>query len=126
MKDDRIAKKVFFCSLKETVKKKRGRLTLGQIFKCGCRETRDFTIKMGCLIKGETPHFDFIAESVTQGLMNLMLHINIPVVNGILTVYSNGQAVERLGGSHGHKGKEAAETALQMLQLKAGLNSTAI
>lgn len=86
----------------------------------------DALIALGCLIKGETPHFEFIAESATQGLMDLMLRINKPIVNGILTVYSNEQALERLGGSHGHKGKEAAETSLQMIQLKASLTSTAI
>lgn len=81
----------------------------------------DALIAFGCLIKGETPHFEYISDAVTHGLMNLMISLNKPIVNGILTVLTLDQAQERLGGAHGHKGREAADTALQMLRLRSNL-----
>lgn len=85
----------------------------------------DALIALGCLIKGETPHFEYISDSVTHGLMNLMLRLNKPVINGIITVFNHDQAMNRLGGTHGHKGMEAAETALQIIRLKSSLKNTA-
>lgn len=84
-------------------------------------ENVDALIAFGCLIKGETPHFEYISDAVTHGLMNLMISLEKPIVNGILTVYSLDQATDRLGGAHGHKGIEAADTALQMLRLRSNL-----
>jgi len=81
----------------------------------------DALIAMGCLIKGETPHFEYISASVTRGIMDLMLRLNKPIINSILTVYNLEQALDRLGGTQGHKGIEAAQTALQMLRLKINL-----
>ncbi|MFM8959083.1 MAG: 6,7-dimethyl-8-ribityllumazine synthase [Bacteroidota bacterium] len=81
----------------------------------------DALIAMGCLIKGETPHFEYISEAVTRGIMDLMLRLNKPIINSVLTVYNQEQALDRLGGTHGHKGIEAAQTALQMLRLKINL-----
>jgi 6,7-dimethyl-8-ribityllumazine synthase len=81
----------------------------------------DALIAMGCLIKGETPHFEYISEAVTRGIMDLMLRLNKPIINSVLTVYNLDQALDRLGGAHGHKGIEAAETAMQMLRLKSNL-----
>ncbi|MFZ9969027.1 MAG: 6,7-dimethyl-8-ribityllumazine synthase [Bacteroidia bacterium] len=78
-------------------------------------------IALGCLIQGETPHFDLIAQSVNHGLMDLSLREGIPMINGVLTVLNAQQAHDRLGGEHGHKGKEAASTAIQMLTLKSNL-----
>jgi len=79
-------------------------------------------IALGCLIQGETPHFDLIAQSVNRGLMDLSLREGVPMINGVLTVLNTQQAHDRLGGQHGHKGKEAAYTAYQMLSLKARLS----
>jgi 6,7-dimethyl-8-ribityllumazine synthase len=84
-------------------------------------ENVDALIALGCLIKGETPHFEHISDAVTHGLMNLMVSLNKPIVNGILTVHTLDQATDRLGGAHGHKGREAAETVLLMLRLKSDL-----
>lgn len=87
-------------------------------------EKVDALVAMGCLIKGETPHFEYISEAVNRGIMDLMLRINKPIVNSVLTVYNLEQALDRLGGAHGHKGIEAAQTALQMLRLKFNLLNT--
>jgi 6,7-dimethyl-8-ribityllumazine synthase len=75
-------------------------------------------ICLGCIIKGETPHFDFISQAVAQGIMNLNLTYNIPVIFGVLTTNTIQQAKERSGGKHGNKGAEAAAAALEMLENK--------
>ena len=72
-------------------------------------------IAFGCVIRGETPHFDYVCKGVTEGLMQLNLALPVPVIFGILTVDNMQQAEERLGGKHGHKGEEAAITALKMI-----------
>ena len=86
---------------------------------CSMDAPVDAVIAFGCLIKGETPHFDLIAEAVNRGLMDLSLREGRPMVNGVLTVLDTEQARQRLGGEHGHKGQEAAYTALQMLELRS-------
>ncbi|HLR38263.1 MAG TPA: 6,7-dimethyl-8-ribityllumazine synthase [Chitinophagaceae bacterium] len=86
-------------------------------FEATCNTTRrpDAIIAFGCVIKGETPHFDYVCESVTQGITQLNLQLPIPVIFGLLTVNNVAQAKERIGGAHGHKGEEAAISALQMI-----------
>lgn len=84
--------------------------------------TLDAVICIGVLIKGDTPHFEYISEAVAHGIMHLNLNLNIPVVFGVLTTLNEQQALDRTGGTHGHKGEEAATTALQMLQIKQSLN----
>ncbi|MBK6819125.1 MAG: 6,7-dimethyl-8-ribityllumazine synthase [Bacteroidetes bacterium] len=74
-------------------------------------------IALGCVIKGDTPHFEYVCQSVTQGITQLNVTLNSPVTFGILTVLNQQQAYERLGGVHGHKGKEAAITTLKMIHL---------
>lgn len=74
-------------------------------------------IALGCVIKGDTPHFDYVCQSVTQGVTLLNVKLPVPVIFGVLTVLSPEQAYERLGGIHGHKGKEAAMAALKMMSL---------
>ncbi|MBK6331948.1 MAG: 6,7-dimethyl-8-ribityllumazine synthase [Bacteroidetes bacterium] len=74
-------------------------------------------IALGCVIKGDTPHFEYVCQSVTQGITQLNVTLNSPVTFGILTVLNEQQAYERLGGVHGHKGKEAAITTLKMIHL---------
>lgn len=77
----------------------------------------DAVICIGCIIQGETPHFDFICQAVAQGCMNAQLKLNRPVIFGVLTTLDQKQAEERAGGKHGNKGAEAAHTALKMIEL---------
>ena len=72
-------------------------------------------IALGCVIKGDTPHFDYVCKAVTDGVVQLNLLLPVPVIFGVLTVNDEEQAKERIGGKHGHKGEEAAVTALKML-----------
>jgi len=74
-------------------------------------------IALGCIIKGDTPHFDYVAKIVTDGVLQLNLMLPVPSIFGVLTVLNEQQAQERLGGKHGHKGEEAAYTALSMINL---------
>lgn len=78
----------------------------------------DAIICVGCVIQGETRHFDYICDSVTQGITQLNLKYNKPFVFGVLTTDTFQQALERSGGKHGNKGDEAAITAIKMLALK--------
>ncbi len=75
----------------------------------------DGIIAIGCVIKGDTPHFDYICEGTTQGLVELNLNGSIPVINGVLTVNTHEQAIERCNGTAGDKGKEFALTAIKMI-----------
>jgi 6,7-dimethyl-8-ribityllumazine synthase len=74
-------------------------------------------IALGCIIKGDTPHFEYVCQSVTQGITHLNVTLPVPVIFGVLTVNTQLQADERLGGIHGHKGEEAAYTAIQMIAM---------
>ncbi|MEM9298634.1 MAG: 6,7-dimethyl-8-ribityllumazine synthase [Bacteroidota bacterium] len=75
----------------------------------------DAVICLGCVIQGETKHFDFICNAVANGLTNVGLKFNKPVIFGVLTPNSQQQALDRAGGKHGNKGDEAAITAIKML-----------
>lgn len=75
-------------------------------------------IALGCVIRGETPHFDYVCQSVTQGITQLNLQQDAPVIFGVITVNTLQQAHDRLGGKDGHKGAEAAMAALNMLALQ--------
>lgn len=75
----------------------------------------DAVIVIGCVIKGDTPHFDYVCDSVTQGVAHLNAECDIPVIFGVLTVLTEEQALERAGGRLGNKGAEAAETAIKMI-----------
>jgi len=75
----------------------------------------DAFIVLGCVIRGGTPHFDYVCKAVTEGVGKLNLELPVPVIFGVLTVDSETQATERIGGQHGHKGEEAALSALQMI-----------
>jgi 6,7-dimethyl-8-ribityllumazine synthase len=74
-------------------------------------------IALGCVLRGDTPHFEYVCRGVTDGVMQLNLTLPVPVIFGILTVDTNQQAQERIGGKHGHKGEEAAITALKMISV---------
>lgn len=77
----------------------------------------DAVICLGCVIQGETKHFDFICSAVAHGLTNVSLKYNKPVIFGVLTPNNQQQALDRAGGKHGNKGDEAAITAIKMLGL---------
>ena len=95
-------------------------LTLGAQFLCE-DQTIDAVITIGCVIQGETRHFDFICDAVVHGVTNVSLKYNKPVIFGVLTPNTMLQAQDRAGGVHGNKGDEAAITALKMVALKKGL-----
>lgn len=78
-------------------------------------------IALGTVVRGDTPHFDYVCQSVTNGITQLNLSLPVPVIFGVLTVDTQEQAEERIGGKHGHKGEEAAITALKMMALNQQL-----
>ena len=80
-------------------------------------------IALGCVIRGDTPHFDYVCKAVTDGIVQLNLSLPVPTIFGVLTVNTQEQALERIGGMHGHKGEEAAITALKMIALSQSLLS---
>ncbi|MEN9568778.1 MAG: hypothetical protein RL172_9 [Bacteroidota bacterium] len=80
-------------------------------------------IALGCVLRGDTPHFDYVCKAVTDGVVQLNLSLPVPTIFGVLTVDNQQQADERIGGKHGHKGEEAAITALKMISLKYSFNS---
>lgn len=84
-------------------------------------EKFDAVIVHGCVIKGDTPHFDYVCQSVTQGITSLNVDSPIPVIFGVLTVLTEQQALDRCGGPAGHKGVEAAHTALSMIDFNLQL-----
>ena len=81
----------------------------------------DAVICLGCVIQGETKHFDYVCQSVTHGITELNLDYDIPFIFGVLTTGNMQQARDRAGGKHGNKGDEAAVTALRMVELKRKL-----
>ena len=95
-------------------------LTMGAQFLCEDKKI-DAVIALGCVIQGETRHFDFICDAVAHGITNVSLKYNKPVIFGVLTPNTQQQAEDRAGGKHGNKGDEAAVTALKMVALKKGL-----
>ncbi|MEI8201790.1 MAG: 6,7-dimethyl-8-ribityllumazine synthase [Bacteroidota bacterium] len=78
----------------------------------------DSVICLGCVIQGETRHFDFICSAVSESIMDVSLTFTLPVIFGVLTTNSQDQALERAGGKHGNKGVEAAVAALKMMHLQ--------
>jgi 6,7-dimethyl-8-ribityllumazine synthase len=91
-------------------------LTLGAQFLAEYGEF-DAIICIGCIIKGETPHFDYICQSVTTGITSLNIKYNIPFIFCVLTTDNIDQARQRAGGKYGNKGNEAAITAIKMAAL---------
>jgi len=89
-------------------------LTLGAQW-CAQQKEIDAVICLGCVIQGETRHFDFICDAVAQGITQVNLTYNKPVIFGVLTTQTQQQALDRAGGKHGNKGDEAAITAIKML-----------
>jgi 6,7-dimethyl-8-ribityllumazine synthase len=75
-------------------------------------------ICLGCVIRGETSHFDYICQGVTKGITELNLDYDIPFIFGVLTTENQQQALDRAGGKHGNKGDEAAVTAIKMAAIR--------
>lgn len=86
-------------------------------------EKLDAVICIGCVIQGETRHFDFICEAVSQGVTNVAIKHGKPVIFSLLTTNNVEQAIDRAGGKHGNKGIEGAVTALKMIALQKTLES---
>jgi len=75
----------------------------------------DAIVCLGAVIRGDTPHFDYVSSETASGLQRAALDTGVPVVFGVLTTDNEEQAVERVGGSEGHKGRDAALTAIEMV-----------
>ncbi len=84
----------------------------------------DALICLGCVIRGETPHFEYVAHAVTTGISRVTLDYNIPIAFGVLTTETFEQAVERSGGKAGNKGWDAALTAIEMADLRKTLSAS--
>lgn len=82
----------------------------------------DAIIVFGCVVRGDTPHFDYVCQSVTQGITAINADYDTPVIFGVLTVDNEQQAIDRTGGPAGHKGVEAAETAIRMMAFVEKVN----
>lgn len=80
-------------------------------------------IVLGCVIRGGTPHFDYVCQSVTQGITHLNAECDIPVIFGVLTVDNEQDAIDRAGGKLGNKGAECAEAALMMYDFVEEVNN---
>ncbi len=80
-------------------------------------------IALGCVLRGDTPHFDYICKAVTDAIVQLNLSLPVPTIFGVLTVNDQAQADERTGGKHGNKGEEAAITAIKMIALQPSFYS---
>ena len=79
----------------------------------------DVVITIGCVIKGETMHFEFVCEGVTQGIKDLNVQTDVPVIFCLLTDNNEQQSIDRSGGVHGNKGTEAAIAAIKMADLRS-------
>ena len=77
----------------------------------------DAIITLGAVIRGETSHYDYVCEQVSQGCQQVMMDFNLPVIFGILTTENKAQAMDRVGGAHGHKGRDAVDAAFAMISL---------
>lgn len=82
----------------------------------------DAVVCLGTVIRGQTPHFEYVASGVSRGVADAALETGVPVVFGVLTTDNLEQAIDRAGGKLGNKGREAAETALEMANLLRSLD----
>jgi len=81
----------------------------------------DAFIALGTVIRGDTPHFEYVCKAITDGILSLNMLLDVPSIFGVLTVNDEQQALERVGGVHGNKGEEAAVTAIKMIALNGKL-----
>jgi 6,7-dimethyl-8-ribityllumazine synthase len=82
----------------------------------------DGVVALGAVIRGETSHYDYVCNSVTDGLTRLMLDYKKPVGFGVLTTENDEQALDRAGGKHGNKGAEAAQVVMEMIGLTSEIS----
>ncbi|WP_437575708.1 6,7-dimethyl-8-ribityllumazine synthase [Sorangium sp. So ce887] len=90
------------------------------------KKSVDAIVTLGAVIRGSTPHFDYVAAEVTKGIATVSLQTGVPVTFGVLTTDSIEQAIERAGTKHGNKGWEAAVSAIEMLALGAALDAAGL
>ncbi len=90
------------------------------------KQKADAFITLGCVIKGDTPHFDYVCKAITDGIVSLNMLLDAPTIFGVLTVNNEQQALDRVGGSEGNKGEEAAITALKMIALNKQLKNNSL
>lgn len=90
-------------------------LSLGALW-MGEKKDIDAVICLGCVIQGETPHFDYVCQAVAYGITEAGLKTRKPVIFGVLTTLNKQQALDRAGGKYGNKGEEASLTAIKMLE----------
>jgi 6,7-dimethyl-8-ribityllumazine synthase len=88
-------------------------------------ETKKFAavICLGCVIRGDTPHFDYVAGEAARGISQVAIECSLPVIFGVLTTNTEQQAKDRIGGSHGHAGERAADAAMEMIALAAKIRA---
>lgn len=84
----------------------------------------DAIITLGCVVRGDTPHFDYVCQGVTQGMTLLNTQFDIPFIFGVLTTDTMQQSLDRAGGIHGNKGDECAVTAIKMIQMARELRQS--
>jgi 6,7-dimethyl-8-ribityllumazine synthase len=80
-------------------------------------------VALGCVVRGDTRHYEHVADECARGLMRVALDSGVPVANGVLAVEDHAHAVARAGGSHGNKGEEAVLAVIEMCNLFAGLRA---
>ena len=98
-------------------------LPTGAVMMLEANEELDAVICLGCVIQGETRHFEFISQAVATGIMKVAIDYNTPVIFGLLTCDTMQQAEDRAGGKYGNKGIEAAFSCLKMLSLERKLRN---
>lgn len=84
---------------------------------CAKQDVYDAIICLGAVIRGETTHYDYVCEQVSVGCQQVMLEFDVPIIFGVLTTENEAQALDRVGGAHGHKGVDAVNAAIEMIAL---------
>lgn len=90
------------------------------------KKSVDAIICLGAVIRGETSHYDYVCEQVSQGCQRVMFDYEVPVIFGVLTTENFAQAMDRVGGEHGHKGVDCADVALEMIQVMHAFNTQSL
>jgi 6,7-dimethyl-8-ribityllumazine synthase len=88
-------------------------------------ETKNFdaVVLLGCVIRGETDHYDYVCDQVSYGTQKVMHKYNLPIIFGILTTHNKEQALDRVGGKKGHKGKYCVQAAITMAKMKLDIET---
>jgi len=80
-------------------------------------------ICIGCVVRGDTPHFEYVAGETARGIQQVAIDTGVPIIFGVLTTNTEQQALDRTGGSHSHAGENAAEAAVEMIVLSEKIRS---